>query len=268
VRNPWVLQVRLSLQERQLYQNLSDRIRSMAWRRNPGTPGEFVLIGRQRQLASCIPAALAAWRESGHLDELLWEDLGAELGESDDGVPEVDFEDLISGHDFEAGDSKYKAFSERIGQHLRDHPTEKIVVFAFFRGTLTYLKRRLEADGIHSALIYGGMGSQVVGNRVMDRKTAEIERFRAPDGPSVLLSSEVGSEGIDLQFARDGSQTAEIERFRAPDGPSVLLSSEVGSEGIDLQFARMVFNYDLPWNPMRVEQRTEQLGRLVEQERL
>ena len=99
-------------------------------------------------------------------------------------------------------------------------------MFAFFRGTLTYLKRRLEADGIGSTIIYGGMGTQVVGNRTLDRKTVEIERFRAPDGPSILLSSEVGSEGIDLQFAR------------------------------------MVFNYDLPWNPMRVEQRIGRLDRI------
>jgi superfamily II DNA or RNA helicase len=226
VRQPWVLQVMLSPQEQQLYRNLSARIRSVACRQNPGTPGEFVLIGRQRQLASCIPAALAAWRESGHLDELLWEDLGAELGGPEEGLPDVPFDDLISGHDFEAGDSKYRAFSEAIREHLRDHPAEKIVVFAFFRGTLTYLKRRLEADGIRSTLIYGGMGSQVVGNRLMDRKTAEIERFRAADGPSVLLSSEVGSEGIDLQFAR------------------------------------MVFNYDLPWNPMRVEQRIGRIDRI------
>ena len=35
--------------------------------------------------------------------------------------------------------------------------------------------------------------------------------------------------------------------------------SEVGAEGIDLQFAWVVVNYDLPWNPMRVEQR---IGRL------
>jgi len=229
VRRPWVLQVSLSLEEQQLYRKLSDRIRSIARREHPGTPGEFVLIGRQRQLASCIPAALAAWRESGHLDELIWEDLGAEFGERDTGMPDVPFDDLISGYDFEAGDSKYKTFSEAVANHLRNHPAEKIVVFAFFRGTLTYLKRRLEADGISSTLIYGGMGAQAVGNRVVDRKTAEIERFRAPDGPSILLSSEVGSEGIDLQFAR------------------------------------MVFNYDLPWNPMRVEQRIGRIDRIGQQ---
>jgi superfamily II DNA/RNA helicase len=43
---------------------------------------------------------------------------------------------------------------------------------------------------------------------------------------------------------------------------SVLLSSEVGSEGVDLQFCRFLINYDLPWNPMRVEQRIGRIDRL------
>lgn len=42
----------------------------------------------------------------------------------------------------------------------------------------------------------------------------------------------------------------------------VLLSSEVGSEGLDLQFCRLLINYDLPWNPMRVEQRIGRLDRI------
>jgi hypothetical protein len=53
-----------------------------------------------------------------------------------------------------------------------------------------------------------------------------------------------------------------IELFRSPEGPSVLLSSEVASEGIDLQFSRVVVNYDLPWNPMKVEQRIGRIDRL------
>lgn len=101
MRKPWVLSVSLSPEEQQLYQNLSDRIRTVARRQNPGTPGEFVLIGRQRQLASCIPAALTAWRESGHLDALLWEALGVELGQPDGGFPDVPLDDLMSGYDFE-----------------------------------------------------------------------------------------------------------------------------------------------------------------------
>jgi len=39
------------------------------------------------------------------------------------------------------------------------------------------------------------------------------------------------------------------------DAIDVLLSSEVGSEGLDFQFCDALVNYDIPWNPMRIEQR-------------
>ena len=42
----------------------------------------------------------------------------------------------------------------------------------------------------------------------------------------------------------------------------MLLSSKVGSEGIDLQFCWVIVNYDLPWNPMRLEQRIGRVDRL------
>src|SRR5262249_54456953 len=129
-------------------------------------------------------------------------------------------------YDFEAGDTKYKAFAQALKDKLKENPKEKVVVFAFFRGTLAYLKRRLEADGIRCGIIFGSMGTELVGEERVDAKTAEIARFAAIDGPSVLLSCEVGSEGIDLQFAR------------------------------------MLFNYDLPWNPMKVEQRIGRIDRI------
>lgn len=40
-----------------------------------------------------------------------------------------------------------------------------------------------------------------------------------------------------------------------------MLSSEVGGEGLDFEFCNAIFNYDLPWNPMRVEQRIGRLDR-------
>jgi hypothetical protein len=104
IRQPWVLNVSLSAEEQRLYRTLSERIRAFARQQHPGIPGEFILIGRQRQLASCIPAALAGWQESGHLQDLLWEDLGAEFVEREDDEATVVIEDLIGGHDFEAGD--------------------------------------------------------------------------------------------------------------------------------------------------------------------
>jgi hypothetical protein len=91
------------------------------------------------------------------------------------------------------------------------------VVFAYYRGTLAYLRRRLERDGITAVVIQGGMGE---------------EKWEI------------------------------IDHFRSASGPSVLLSSDVGSEGIDLQFSRFLVNYDLPWNPMKVEQRIGRIDRL------
>jgi SNF2 family DNA or RNA helicase len=51
-----------------------------------------------------------------------------------------------------------------------------------------------------------------------------------------------------------------LEEFRLRD--QVLVSTEAGGEGRNLQFARNVINYDLPWNPMRLEQRIGRVHRL------
>jgi superfamily II DNA or RNA helicase len=59
-----------------------------------------------------------------------------------------------------------------------------------------------------------------------------------------------------------GSRTADtraalVEHFREFNGPdgSIMIATEAGAEGINLQFCSMVINYDLPWNPQRIEQR-------------
>lgn len=54
---------------------------------------------------------------------------------------------------------------------------------------------------------------------------------------------------------------AKINEFRESKF-DILLSSEVGSEGLDMQFCNVVVNYDLPWNPMRVEQRIGRIDRI------
>ena len=55
-----------------------------------------------------------------------------------------------------------------------------------------------------------------------------------------------------------------VRRFADPaSGVRILLSSEVGSEGLDFQFSHVVVNYDLPWNPMRVEQRIGRIDRIA-----
>ncbi len=54
---------------------------------------------------------------------------------------------------------------------------------------------------------------------------------------------------------------ASCEAFWEPDGAQFLLSTSAGGEGINLQVCRILFNYDLPWNPMAVEQRIGRIHR-------
>jgi SNF2 family DNA or RNA helicase len=225
-RKPQTLVVRFSPLEQEIYQQVSRQIRRQGrWQQGAAL---FKLITRQRQMASCMVAALRTWREKGILDELnyleeyVWEDFGLDIDSwsSDTTSDDLDIDISLADLDFHElfkQDSKYNELVKFINQTLAEYPQEKFIVFAYFRGTLFYLQERLHADGICTCTIMGGMG---------DTKWETVNRFREPHGPTVLLSSEVGSEGIDLQHCR------------------------------------FVINYDLPWNPMRVEQRIGRLDRL------
>ncbi len=79
------------------------------------------------------------------------------------------------------------------------------------------------------------------------------------------LAERLNADGVSCITLKGGQRETKdetIARFSRPSGPSVLLSSEVGGEGVDLQFSRVVINYDLPWNPMRLEQRIGRIDRL------
>ncbi|MFX1380662.1 MAG: SNF2-related protein [Promethearchaeota archaeon] len=53
-----------------------------------------------------------------------------------------------------------------------------------------------------------------------------------------------------------------VERFRSSNKFSILISTEIGGEGRNFQFCRVLINYDLPWNPMKLEQRIGRLDRI------
>lgn len=76
------------------------------------------------------------------------------------------------------------------------------------------------------------------------------------------LDQEFPGAGVDVLKGGDhGAKTAAQRRFRRKDGPKVLVCTAAGREGINLQFARILFNYDLPWNPMDLEQRIGRIHR-------
>jgi len=53
-----------------------------------------------------------------------------------------------------------------------------------------------------------------------------------------------------------------VRRFKESEGPQLLISTEAGGEGRNFQFCHIIINYDLPWNPMKIEQRIGRLDRL------
>lgn len=70
-----------------------------------------------------------------------------------------------------------------------------------------------------------------------------------------------GQGVVVLRGGDHGAKTAAERKFRQKDGPRVLVCTAAGREGINLQFARILFNFDLPWNPMDLEQRIGRIHR-------
>jgi SNF2 family DNA or RNA helicase len=70
-----------------------------------------------------------------------------------------------------------------------------------------------------------------------------------------------GQGVVVLRGGDHGAKVAAERRFRQSDGPRVLICTAAGREGINLQFARILFNFDLPWNPMDMEQRIGRIHR-------
>jgi SNF2 family DNA or RNA helicase/HKD family nuclease len=131
--------------------------------------------------------------------------------------------------------------------HLTDHiatesargKEEKVLIFTEYRETQCHIVRELESryEKGSVVVIHGGM-------KLERREEADME-----------------TDTVWLPFSKDGALVAPTTKrtsqrlFR--DHPKVrfLVSTEAGGEGINLQFCHICVNYDLPWNPMRVEQR-------------
>ena len=97
----------------------------------------------------------------------------------------------------------------------------RVIVFSTFRHTLSYLQKRLAAHGLRVGQADGSIN--------------DVERYRL-------------------------RERFQMERS-APEAIDVLLFSEIGCEGLDYQFCDTMINYDLPWNPMRIEQRIGRIDR-------
>lgn len=70
-----------------------------------------------------------------------------------------------------------------------------------------------------------------------------------------------GQGVVVLRGGDHGAKLAAERKFRQKEGPRVLVCTAAGREGLNLQFARILFNFDLPWNPMDMEQRIGRIHR-------
>jgi len=113
----------------------------------------------------------------------------------------------------------------------------KALVFTESRRTQEYLKTFLETNG------YKGQVVLFNGTNAGPAETAIYERWAEKNRETGRGS---GSRAVDVR-------TALIENFR--DEATILIATEAAAEGINLQFCSLVINYDLPWNPQRIEQR-------------
>jgi ATP-dependent helicase HepA len=114
-------------------------------------------------------------------------------------------------------DSKTRVLIERLNDILESEPNAKVIIFTQFLETQAYLAEHVPSSWT-THIFNGGL------------KPADKDRA--------------------------------VARFRDEDGPQLLISSEAGGEGRNLQFSHMLVNYDLPWNPMKVEQRIGRIDRI------
>ncbi len=188
---------------------------------------KFMMTMIRRQAASCLHG-LAPFLEdilSRHLDELEWEEA--------DNTAQVPMGEVVRFIESQIQTILEKARSldphdpklEALRKVIRDKqnlPNKKVMLFSSFRHTLRYLYKHLRADDFRVGMIHGG----------------------TPDEERVELR---------IRFEKT---------HEARDSLDVLLFSEIGCEGLDYQFCDCVVNYDLPWNPMRVEQRIGRIDRV------
>jgi len=183
------------------------------------------------------------------LDEILAETQADEPDQPDDQKPnrqalEAEIADLTrySQWAFSIGiDTKsrslHKALEVGFTEMAKMGAKRKALIFTESRRTQEYLRNYLEANGYGGQIVlFNGTNTDPHSRQILDRW------IEANAGTGRVT----GSRPID-------SRTALIEHFR--DTATVMIATEAAAEGVNLQFCSLVLNYDLPWNPQRIEQR-------------
>lgn len=127
-------------------------------------------------------------------------------------------------------------------------------------GRLLDLLDKIEIDSKAEALI---SNLAVIFDEDPQAKVLIFTEFRETQR---YLAERVAAKGWKVHLFHGQQRPLEkdqaVERFRDGPGAQVLISTEAGGEGRNFQFCHLLVNYDLPWNPMRVEQRIGRIDRI------
>jgi ERCC4-related helicase len=138
-------------------------------------------------------------------------------------------------------DSKTKKLKEGIERGFIEAEKmgaqQKVIVFTESRRTQQYLKDYLDVNGYAGRVVtFNGTNTDQESKKIYENW---LDRNRNTGRIS-------GSKSSDKRIAI-------LEHFK--ESSSILVATEAAAEGINLQFCSLVINYDLPWNPQRIEQR-------------
>ena len=134
-----------------------------------------------------------------------------------------------------------KALTLGFGKMAELHAPRKAIIFTESKRTQEYLHRFLSANGYEGKLVlFSGTNTHEESTAIYQRW---LQEFKGTDRVT-------GSPQVDCR-------TALIDHFRKDDGTGaeIMIATEAAAEGVNLQFCALLINYDLPWNPQRVEQR-------------
>lgn len=216
--------VEMSDPERVLYDAVTDATRKFAW--NRGISDGFLLATPQRQVTSCPAATAAAWIGGGVAALELEQDIEEEYeDELDTDDPSLSLREVLSAT---------IPRSVNINE-LRANDTK-------FKRLLNVAGEFLRKSPHEKIILF-----------TTYRATARylVERLNEEKLPACLIWG-----------GQEESRQEVIEKFERSTTLRILVSTEVASEGVDLQFCKVVVNYDLPWNPTRIEQRIGRIDRL------
>jgi hypothetical protein len=273
----------MSTDERALYDDVTEYLLEPSLFAFAGRQRRLLLIGFHRRMASSIPALaaslenvaarlrrLAAGQDAGDLTAILQdledEELAAEPAEDDPSPPPPQetrkgalaelarVEGLLARAKSLPSDTKALSFQKAIRVILdrgRDgQGSGKAVVFTESIITQEYLRELLLEMGLQDEEI-----TLFRGENDHARARQALARWQAEEGAHLGPESRPGRD-VALRLAL-------VHEFRTRS--KVLVCTEAGAKGLNLQFCETVINYDLPWNPQRIEQRIGRCHRYSQQ---